>query len=648
MPFVNQLYDKNFLEYASYVIKDRAIPHLNDGLKPVQRRILHSLIEMDDGRFHKVANVVGHTMKYHPHGDASIYSALVVLANKDLFIDKQGNFGNQFTGHAASAARYIECRLLPIAKKLLYSPEITEYEDSYDGRNKEPVTFPCKIPLVLVQGAEGIAVGMTTKILPHNLEEVLTAVQCALRGEPFRLFPDFFTGGYLDVSDYRDGNGKVLCRAKFDITKDGKKIIIRELPFGVTTESLTESIEAAARRGKIKVSHINDLTAEEVAIEIHLARGVQASEVIDSLYAYTDCEISIPVNLLVIEDRLPKQMTVTDVIRHHAGHLTSILKAELENDKRKLEDKHHARTLEQIFIEERIYKKIETVKTAQGVIDAVLKGLAPFADIIRREVTTEDVERLLRIPIRRISLYDINKAKEEMRQIENEIKEIKKHLKNIVAYAVGYLDEIKKEFPAETLKRKTEITSFTQVAEKQAAKRDQPLYYDAETGYLGLGVRSGKELFRVSEFDRILMIPKGGFFKVVKVSEKLFVDKGLQFACLADKEEIEKLIFTAVYKEKKSGNICLKRFKIEKFITDKTYPFIPEDSSLLKLTIKTDVAVNIVYEPAPRVKILEETFRVSDYLVKGWKAAGVRLTSKKVKSLKWEKAEPEKKKEKGK
>lgn len=648
MPFVNQLYDKNFLEYASYVIKDRAIPHLNDGLKPVQRRILHSLIEMDDGRFHKVANVVGHTMKYHPHGDASIYSALVVLANKDLFIDKQGNFGNQFTGHAASAARYIECRLLPIAKKLLYSPEITEYEDSYDGRNKEPVTFPCKIPLVLVQGAEGIAVGMTTKILPHNLDEVLTAVQCALRGEPFRLFPDFFTGGYLDVSDYRDGNGKVLCRAKFDITKDGKKIIIRELPFGVTTESLTESIEAAARRGKIKVSHINDLTAEEVAIEIHLARGVQASEVIDSLYAYTDCEISIPVNLLVIEDRLPKQMTVTEVVRHHAGHLTAILKAELENDKRKLEDKHHARTLEQIFIEERIYKKIETVKTAQGVIDAVLKGLAPFADIIRREVTTEDVERLLRIPIRRISLYDINKAKEEMRQIENEIKEIKKHLKNIVAYAVGYLEEIKKEFPAETLKRKTEITSFTQVAEKQAAKRDQPLYYDAETGYLGLGVRSGKELFRVSEFDRILMIPKGGFFKVVKVSEKLFVDKGLQFACLADKEEIEKLIFTAVYKEKKSGNICLKRFKIEKFITDKAYPFIPEDSSLLKLTTKTDVAVNITYEPAPRVKILEETFRVSDYLVKGWKAAGVRLTSKKVKGLKWEKTEPEKKKEKGK
>ena len=416
----------------------------------------------------------------------------------------------------------------------------------------------------------------------------------------------------------------------------------------MTTESLTESIEAAARRGKIKVSHINDLTAEEVAIEIHLARGVQASEVIDSLYAYTDCEISIPVNLLVIEDRLPKQMTVTDVIRHHAGHLIAILKAELENDKRKLEDKHHARTLEQIFIEERIYKKIETVKTAQGVIDAVLKGLAPFADIIRREVTTEDVERLLRIPIRRISLYDINKAKEEMRQIENEIKEIKKHLKNIVAYAVGYLEEIKKEFPAETMKRKTEITSFTQVAEKQAAKRDQPLYYDAETGYLGLGVRSGKELFRVSEFDRILMIPKGGFFKVVKVSEKLFVDKGLQFACLADKEEIEKLIFTAIYKEKKSGNICLKRFKIEKFITDKAYPFIPEDSSLLKLTTKTDVAVNITYEPAPRVKILEETFRVSDYLVKGWKAAGVRLTSKKVKSLKWEKTEPEKKKEKGK
>ena len=595
MPFVNDLYDKNFLEYASYVIKDRAIPHLDDGLKPVQRRILHSLIEMDDGRFHKVANVVGHTMKYHPHGDASIYSALVVLANKDLFIDKQGNFGNLFTGHAASAARYIECRLLPIAKKLLYSPEITEYEESYDGRNKEPVTFPCKIPLVLVQGAEGIAVGMTTKILPHNLDEVLSAVQCALRGEAFQLFPDFFTGGLTDVSDYRD-----------------------------------------------KVSHINDLTAEEVAIEITLARGVQASEVLDSLYAYTDCEISVPVNLLVIEDRLPKQMTVTQVIRHHARRLTAILKAELENDKRKLEDRHHARTLEQIFIEERIYKKIETVKTAQGVIDAVLKGLAPFAGIIRREVTAEDIDRLLRIPIRRISLYDINKAKEEMKQIESEIRTISKHLKNIVGYAVGYLDEIRKDFPAAALKRKTEITSFTQVAEKQAAKRDRPLFYDSDTGYLGLSVRSGKELFRVSEFDRILIIPKGGFFKAVKVSEKLFVDKGLQFACIADKEEIEKLIFTAVYKEKQSGNICLKRFRIEKFITDKAYPFIPEGSSLLKLTTKTDVAVNIVYEPSARIKILEESFPVAGYLVKGWKAAGVRLTAKKIKTLKWEKIRTDK------
>lgn len=643
MPFVNQLYEKNFLEYASYVIKDRAIPHLNDGLKPVQRRILHSLIEMDDGRFHKVANVVGHTMKYHPHGDASIYSALVVLANKDLLIDKQGNFGNLFTGHSASAARYIECRLLPIAKKLLYSPEITEYEDSYDGRNKEPLCFPAKIPLVLVHGAEGIAVGMTTKILPHNLEEVLSAMQSALRGEKFQLYPDFFSGGYLDVSEYRDGNGKVLCRAKFDITKDGKKIIIRELPFGVTTESLTESIESAARRGKIKVSHINDLTAEEVAIEVSLARGVQASEVIDSLYAYTDCEISIPVNLLVIHENLPRQMTVTQVISHHAGQLVKILTAELENDKRKLEDKLHAKTLEQIFIEERIYKKIEMVKTAQGVIDAVIKGLAPFSSIIKREVTTEDVERLLKIPIRRISLYDINKAKAEMKQIETDIKTIKKHLKNIVDYAIGCIDEIRTQFPEQSLQRKTELTSFTQIAEKQAAKRDQPLYYDAENGYLGLSVRTGKELFRVSEFDRVLIIPKGGFFKVVKVTEKLFVDKSLQFACLADKEEIEKLVFTAIYKEKEKGAICLKRFKIEKFITDKVYSFIPEGSTLLKLTTKNDIAVNIVYEPAARVKILEETFKVSDYLVKGWKASGVRLTTKKVKSLKWEKSEQKKK-----
>jgi topoisomerase-4 subunit A len=350
MAYVQTLFEKNFLEYASYVIKDRAIPHIDDGLKPVQRRILHSLFEMDDGKFHKVANVVGHCMKYHPHGDASIYEALVVLANKGLFMDTQGNFGNIYTGDVASAARYIETRILPFAKQVLYRPEITVWDDSYDGRNKEPNVFPAKIPTVLMIGAEGIAVGMSTKILPHNFVETLEAMKCALRGESFQLFPDFPTAGIMDASAYQDGMGKVLVRAKLD-TSDPKRIIIRELPFGSTTETLIESIEQAAKRGKLKIAGIQDFTTDKVEIEVTLARGVYTQDTVDALYAFTDCEQSISVNLLVIgPDNRPVAMTVTEVINYHAKRLLSILKQELELELASLLEKLHARTLERIFI----------------------------------------------------------------------------------------------------------------------------------------------------------------------------------------------------------------------------------------------------------------------------------------------------------
>ena len=375
MDYIKSLFNKNFLEYASYVIRDRAIPDLEDGLKPVQRRILHTLFEMDDGKYHKVANVVGQCMKYHPHGDASIGDALVVLANKEGFIEKQGNFGNIYTGDAASAPRYIECRVSQLAKDLMYNPDITNYVPSYDGRNKEPTAFRAKLPLVIALGAEGIAVGMSTKILPHNIREIIEAEKACLSEKRFKIYPDFPTGGIVDVSGYEDGLGKVLVRAKVD-TSDEKRIVVRELPFGSTTESLIASIENAAKSGKVKVSEINDFTTDKVEIEIKLQRGVYSADVLDALYAFTECEQSISCNLLVIRDNMPVLMTVTDIIKDHAKKLVKILKEELELEKVNLTDRLHARTLERIFVEERIYKKIETMKTAEGRDERRAQGVS--------------------------------------------------------------------------------------------------------------------------------------------------------------------------------------------------------------------------------------------------------------------------------
>lgn len=636
MAYVEKLFDTNFLEYASYVIKDRAIPDIEDGLKPVQRRILHSLFEMDDGKFHKVANVVGHCMKYHPHGDASIYSALVVLANKELFIDRQGNFGNLLTGDPASAARYIECRALPLAKTILYNPAITPKVDSYDGRNQEPVTFPAKIPVVLIHGAEGIAVGMATKILPHNFVEVIEALKSALVGESFQLFPDFHTGGLVDVSDYQDGLGRVLVRAKLD-TKDPKKIVVRELPFGTTSESLIASIENAARRNKIKVSSITDYTTDKVEIEIKLARGVHTRDVVDALYAYTDCENSISVNLLVIKDNTPTIMTVSEVIAYHAESILRIMKAELKIQEGNLKDKIHARTLERIFIEERIYKKIEEMKTKSGVIGAVLKGLEPFADEIRREVTEEDVERLLKIPIRRISLYDINKARDELNMLNEELKQVRYHLKHLVEYAVGFLDSVL-EGHGSFYPRQTDIISFQQVDIREVAARNLSLAYDDKTGYLGYEVKTGKVQFSVSDLDRVLIIRKSGIYSICNVPDKLFVDKGLWFCGLAEKEDMAARTFTIIYKNKKTGFAHIKRCKIEQYILDKSYELIPDDCQILKLTLKEDIDVVATYKPKPRLKVLEESFSVKDFLVKGVKAAGVRLAGKEVTSVKFVKS----------
>jgi topoisomerase IV subunit A len=636
MAYVNKLFDTNFIEYASYVIKDRAIPHVDDGMKPVQRRIIHSLFEMEDGKFHKVANVVGHCMKYHPHGDASINSALVVLANKDLFIDKQGNFGNDLTGDQASAARYIECRLLPLAKKVLYNPELTEFDDSYDGRNKEPVTFPAKIPVVLIQGAEGIAVGMSTRILPHNFNEVLQAVKASLSGKTFELFPDFPSGGLVDVSGYEDGLGKVLVRAKLD-TSDPKRIIIRELPFGSTTESLISSIENAAKRGKIKISSISDFTSENVEIEIKLARGEYSQDTVDALYAFTDCETAISVNLLVIKDGKPVIMTVTEIIDYHAKGLTEILRKELKLEEGKLKDRLHMRTLEQIFIEERIYKRIETMRTQETVIKAVIDGFKPFASQIKREVTEEDVERLLKIPIRRISLYDINKAKKEMEEIKARLKEIKSHLASIVKYALDFLDGVMTDY-GKPFVRRSVIGSFDKTDVREVVDRDIPLRYDAAKGFLGTGItESAKTLFKVSPYDRLLIIQNDGTYYVTDVPEKQFVDKGLCACLLADKEILKKTIFSIVYKDNKNKYPYIKRCRIEKYMLNKRYSLLPENTRFLDMTTRTDMELRVKYVPKPRLKILEETFDVKDFLVKGARAAGVRLAPRQVKSVRFSK-----------
>jgi topoisomerase-4 subunit A len=631
MAYVKKLFDTNFLHYASYVIKDRAIPDLADGLKPVQRRIIHSLLEMDDGKFHKVANVVGHCMKYHPHGDQSIYSALVVLANKGLFIDEQGNFGNILTGDEASAARYIECRINALAKEVLSNPAITEYVDSYDGRNKEPVAFPAKVPVLLALGAEGIAVGMSTKILPHNFLELLEAQKAALRGQRVPLYPDFPSGGLMEASGYLEGNGKVAVRARLD-TSDPKRIVIREIPFGTTTESLIASIEAAGKAGKIKIAGISDFTTENVEIEIKLARGVYSDETVAALYAYTDCEVSISCNLLVIRDGKPVTMSVPEVIDYHAA----LLRKELELERGELEDKIHARTLERIFIEERVYKRIEEEKTQDAVQQAVLRGLEPFKAEIRREVTLDDVERLLKIPIRRISLYDINKAKEEMAALKARLAEVKGHLKAITEYAEAFLDGLIAK-TASSFPRRTELTSFSRIAVRDVIKRDRPLRYDPDTGYLGTAIE-GKEVCLASEFDRVLFIRKDGTYMAVELPEKLFVGKGMLWAGLADKDELAGIVFSMVYLQAGTGHPYIKRFSIEQYITGKEYSLVQEGDTVAFLEDSPSFSFVLKYKPKPRAKLSEEEFSVDDFLVKGVKAQGVRLAQRELRGLTIKKA----------
>lgn len=637
MARAENLYKDYFLEYASYVIRDRAIPDLLDGFKPVQRRILHTMLTLDDGRFNKVAGVVGEVMKYHPHGDASIYGALVNIENDGLFIEGQGNYGNILTGDGAAAPRYIECRLKPFAKKVLYSPEITEFAPSYDGRNKEPVVFQAKIPVVAITGTSGIAVGMATKILPHNQREVLEAQRKALRGEEFEIYPDFPTGGIVDVSDYEDGMGKVTVRAKFNAS-DPKKLVIEELPYEVTSSALIESIKKADNGGKLKISTINDYTADKANIEICWQRGTYSEDMVDILYATTDCQKKISVNPLVIVDGLPKAVPITEQIKFHASHLVEVLKKELEIEIGHLNERLRARTMERIFIEERIYKKIESKETAEAVNKAVVLGFKPFlAELGNIEPTDEDIERLLKIPIRRISLFDIEKNKQEIKDIEANIASCEFNIAHIIDYADDYLKELEGMIDESAKERKTAIAQIEHKTAKEVAVRNMDIRYDPETGYMGTAIKTGDSLLKVSTFDKVFYMKKNGEYRVVAVADKIFIGKeDIFYINYAERDLINQEVFTIIYKDKLVDKPVwmIKRFQINGFSADKTYTTVPETAKVKKISLFKSAIINVKYKAGMKYRVLDETFRFADFKVqKSSGGIGNQLTTKELEKL---------------
>ena len=614
--------DTGFLQYASYVIRDRAIPNLADGLKPVQRRILWALHLTDDGRFTKVANVVGDTMKFHPHGDASIGDALVVLANKRYLIERQGNYGNIFTGDPAAAPRYIECRLTELARTELFNDELTEFVPSYDGRNKEPVTLPSKLPLLLMLGTEGIAVGLSSKILPHNFPELLEAQIAILKKQPFKVLPDFQTGGLMDARDYRDGAGSVKVRAKIKV-KDEATVVIKEIPPTTTTEALIASIEDAARKGKIKVKSINDFTAEDVEIEVRAPGGVSADQLVDALYAFTDCEITISSRLTLIKNNRPVEMTVSEVLRENTDQLVHLLKRELEIREGKLQDDLHYRTLERIFIEERIYKKIESCKTNEAVTAAVRDGFKPFEKELLRELVDADIERLLQVRIRRISLFDINKHREETEKIKGELAETRKHLKNLIKYAIAHLEGLLAKY-GPIYPRLTKSSRYDEVDAREVAFKSFKVAYDRESGYVGHKVSGEEYRMDCTKFDKLLLVFKDGSYKVVELPEKLFIGPDLIYCGLPERERV----FTLVYSDREAN--YLKRFTFGGTILEKLYRCIPPKSKVLFFEPETPEMLYIRYRPAPYQKVNQQTCNPADVEVKNPKTLGRQLSIKEI------------------
>jgi topoisomerase-4 subunit A len=617
--------DRGFLEYASYVIRDRAIPHLADGLKPVQRRILWALQTMDDGRFMKVANVVGETMKYHPHGDASIGDALVVLANKRYLIEGQGNFGNIHTGDGAAAPRYIECRLTDLARTELFNDEITEFVPSYDGRNKEPVTLPSKLPLLLMLGTEGIAVGLACRILPHNFPELIQAQIAILKKQPFKCLPDFLTGGLMDAREYKDGKGSVKVRAKIKV-KDESTVTIREIPPTCTTESLIASIEDASRKGKIKVKSIHDFTSESVDIEVRAPQGVDADQLVDALYAFTECEGTISSRIVVIRDNRPVELTVSEILKANTEQLVAVLQRELELKESKLQDELHFRTLERIFIEERIYKRIEQCKTNDAVLEAVHEGFRAFATELVRALSNEDVDRLLQVRIRRISLFDIQKHRDEMKQVKADLEETRKHLRNMVRFAVGHLEALLARY-APIYPRLTRSSRYEEVEAKDVAFKTFKVGYDRETGYVGHKVSADEFRMDCSRFDKLLLVFRDGHYKVVELPEKLFVGPDLIYCGLPDRDRV----FTMAYTTREAS--YLKRFTFGGTILNKDYECVPEKGRILYFEPDTPPMLYVRYKPAPYQRVNQQTCNPSEVEVKTPKTKGRQISVKDVSSI---------------
>ncbi|HEY8961931.1 MAG TPA: DNA gyrase/topoisomerase IV subunit A [Luteolibacter sp.] len=627
------MYSDYFLDYASYVILERAVPHVHDGLKPVQRRILHSMDELDDGRYSKVANIVGNTMKYHPHGDTAIGDAMVQLGQKDILIDTQGNWGNTLTGDGAAASRYIEARLTKFALDVVFNPKTTEWTPSYDGRNKEPVALPMKFPVLLAQGVEGIAVGLACKILPHNFLELIDASIAALRDESFTLLPDFPTGGIMDASDYRDGlrGGKVRVRARISTEKKGVLRIV-EIPFGTTTGAVMDSIVAAADKGKIKIAKIEDNTAAHADILVQLPSGVDPETARDALFAFTDCELSISPNACVIADGKPQFLGVTEILKRNAFHTKELLRLELEIRLAELAEKWHFSSLEKIFIENRIYRDIEECETWEAVLKAIDDGLKPFKKRLKREVTEDDLVRLTEIRIKRISKFDAFKADEEIKGLEKDIEDTEKNLKQLTRFTIRWFEEIRKKY-GKGRERKTEVSSFEKVDRSQVILATETLYLDRKNGFAGYGLKKEEALEKCSTLDDLVTFTQDGKMRVVKVAEKVFVgQKPLHVAILRKDED---LVYSMIYRDGKDGAIMAKRFKMGGITRDKEYDLTkgtPGSRVLYFAVHKTEAEsaaqMLIVHlKPALRMRNLTRPFHFAEMAIKG-RASGGNVVTK--------------------
>ena len=626
------MYQSWFLDYASYVILERAVPHIEDGLKPVQRRILHSMKRMDDGRYNKVANIVGHTMQFHPHGDASIGDALVQLGQKDLLIDCQGNWGNILTGDRAAAPRYIEARLSKFALDVVFNPKTTEWQLSYDGRNKEPITLPAKFPLLLAQGAEGIAVGLSSKILPHNFNEICDAAVSCLHGEPFTLYPDFPTGGSIDVSRYNDGQRGGVLKVRAKIEKlDSKTLVIREIPYGKTTSTLIDSILKAIEKGKIKARKVDDNTAAQVEIQVHLSPGVSSDKTIDALYAFSDCEINISPNCCVIEDDKPKFLTVSDVLRYSVNHTMDLLRKELEIRKHELQEQLHFASLEKIFIEERIYKdrKFEQAPDMDAACAHIDERLTPYYPQFVREVTKDDILRLMDIKMARILKFNKDKADELMAKIKAEIEEIDYKLGHMVDVTADWFKYLRQKYGA-AHPRLTEIKNFDTIEATKVVEANEKLYINRNDGFIGTALKKDEFVCNCSDIDDIIIFYKDGKYKVVKVADKIFVGKNILHVAVFKKND-KRTIYNVVYRDGKLGKYYMKRFNVTSVTRDREYDLTmgTPGSRVVYFTANPNgeaEVIKVTLDPAPRLKNIFKEKDFSEVAIKGRSARGVVMT----------------------